>query len=61
LRIPAVYMIDGREYVVQAANVLTEIGAPPISPDELAKVQGYYVFALPTTEKAANAATTAKH
>ncbi|HTZ72621.1 MAG TPA: hypothetical protein VMB47_01760 [Candidatus Aquilonibacter sp.] len=54
-------MIDGREYVVQAANVLTEIGAPPISPDELAKVQGYYVFALPTTEKAANAATTAKH
>lgn len=46
--IPAVYMIDGREYVVQAANVLTQIGAAPISPDELAKVQGYYVFALPS-------------
>ena len=48
----AVYEVDGREYVVQAALPKPSSSGSGSVSDQGAQTQGYYVFALPKTNVA---------
>jgi quinoprotein glucose dehydrogenase len=50
---PAVYEVDGREYVVQAALARPMGPSYQAAPESQQEAQGYYVFALPKPDVSA--------